>query len=346
VNYEAAGPSPVGHEVFTLEDAARGRTLTVQVWYPADEGARAAAAAGVPLEELVPEGPDRDLLKGLVAVAPERCTTRKTGSAAGATPGAGTFPLVVFSHCHGCLRFSALSVAERLASHGIAVIAPDHAGGTLFDAQAGKLADINDTFLETRSKDVSFVLDAALDAGNGQMPAALRGRFDGAKLGMMGHSFGAATTGKVLQDDVRFKAGFAMAAPPAFLGGVEMAKIEEPIFLLLAQEDNSIGVFGNKVLRDNFKAAVGPAWLAEVADAGHWSFSDICALTEGLKPGCGQGKRQTDKTDFSYLDIDVGRGIAEGYAAAYFARWLGGDAGAEGYLGAGHPADRVQVQKK
>lgn len=46
VKYEAAGPAPVGHEVFSLEDAARGRTLTVQVWYPADEGARGGGGGG------------------------------------------------------------------------------------------------------------------------------------------------------------------------------------------------------------------------------------------------------------------------------------------------------------
>jgi predicted dienelactone hydrolase len=336
----------VGHERFTLEDTVRGRSLQVQVWYPADEGARAAADEGVPLPELLPEGPERDALVALIAQAPERCTSRRTRSAPGAAPADGVFPVVLFSHCSGCLRFSSLTVAERLASHGIAVVAPDHAGGTLFDAQAGQLAAIGDEFLGVRAGDLRAVLDAVLDPAHPSVPGALRGRLDGSRVGVMGHSYGAATAGKVLQDDPRFRAGFVMAAPPAFLGGVEMKQIQAPVFLLLAGEDNSIGAVGNNLIRSNFKDAPGPAWLAEVTDAGHWSFSDICALTPSLQPGCGEGKRQSDKSDFTYLDIDTGRGIAASYAAAFFAWTLLQRPEAEGYLGIARPETQVTLSRK
>jgi predicted dienelactone hydrolase len=346
ISFDEPGARPVGHERFTLEDTVRGRSLQVQVWYPAAEGARAAAAEGVSLPELLPEGADRDTLGALVAQAPERCTSRRTRSAPGVAPADGVFPVVVFSHCSGCLRFSSSTVAERLASHGIAVVAPDHAGGTLFDALAGQLAAIGDEFLGVRAGDLRAALDAVLDPAHPSVPEALRGRFDGARVGVMGHSYGAATAGKVLQEDPRFRAGFAMAAPPAFLGGVEMTKIQAPVFLLLAGEDNSIGAVGNNLIRSNYKDAPGPAWLAEVADAGHWSFSDICALTPSLQPGCGEGKRQSDKSDFTYLDIDVGRGIAAGYAAAFFAWTLLQRPEAEAYLSAARPEPQVTLSRK
>lgn len=345
VAFDQPGAHPVGHERFVLEDPARGRSLPVQLWYPAAEGARAAAEAGVPLEELLSEGPPREELKGLIAQAPERCTTRRTRSAPGVEPASGVFPVVVFSHCSGCLRLSSSTVAERLASHGIAVVAPDHPEGTLFDARAGQLAPVNETFLGVRAEDVRVTLDAVLDPANAAIPAPLRGRFDGARVGMMGHSYGAATTGKVLQGDARFKAGFAMAAPPAFLGGVEMKQLQAPMFLLLAREDNSIGVFGNDLIRANYKDAPGRAWLAEVRDAGHWSFSDICALEPSLQPGCGQGKRQADKSEFTYLDIDTGRSIAASYAAAFFAWTLRQDADAEAFLAARPGADVELLSK-
>ena len=43
---EAPGPYPVGTTTVTLTDAARDRSLRVEIWYPATEAARATAAAG------------------------------------------------------------------------------------------------------------------------------------------------------------------------------------------------------------------------------------------------------------------------------------------------------------
>ncbi|HRG99120.1 MAG TPA: hypothetical protein PLR99_22880, partial [Polyangiaceae bacterium] len=67
--YEKAGPHPVGHATFVVTDASRGRALRLEVWYPADTSAGAAAAAGTPLAELEPPGEARDALAALVAKA-------------------------------------------------------------------------------------------------------------------------------------------------------------------------------------------------------------------------------------------------------------------------------------
>ncbi|MCU0654968.1 MAG: dienelactone hydrolase family protein [Polyangiaceae bacterium] len=345
-SFEAPGVFPVGHERVVLQDVARGRSFGVQLWYPAAEEARGAAEQGVPVEELLEEGARKEEFRGLLAQAPERCTSRRTRSAAGAKPAEGSFPVVVFSHCSGCLRFSSFTVAERLASHGFAVVAPDHEGGTLFDARAGALAPLNGEFLGVRADDLRFTLDTLLDGASEALPAPLRGRLDGSKVGVLGHSYGAATAGKVLQEDGRFLAGFAMAAPPASIGDVQMKNIAEPLFLLVAQEDNSIKTLGNLLIEDNFNAAVGPAWLAEVKDAGHWSFSDLCAIEPSFQPGCGPGKRQSDGSDFTYLDIDQGRSIAASYATAFFSWTLRGDEQARGFIEAGAPSAVVQVRRR
>jgi dienelactone hydrolase len=344
--YEGLGPHPVGHAIFTLDDPARSRSMTVQIWYPATDAGRDQATAGTPLDELVPNAADRASLAGLLAKAPAGCTSPRTRSAAGLDPIAGPLPLVVFSHCHGCLRFSAFSIAESLASRGVAVIAPDHADDTLFSQLAGGNAPINDAFLATRVGDIKATLDAALAPGAPALPEALRGRFDAARVGMMGHSFGTLTTGATLIADPRIKAAFTMAAPPALLGGVTMTAIKQPIFLLLAREDNSIGEVGNNTIRGNFKDANPPAWLAEVSDAGHWSFSDIAGLAPWLVPGCGEATRQTDKDQtFHYLANDTGRALGSAYAAAFFSLTLLGDEAARPYLAAPHLAD-VSVSHK
>jgi dienelactone hydrolase len=339
-SYEGLGPHPVGHAIFTLDDPARSRTLTVQVWYPATDAGHDQAAAGTPLGELVPDPADRASIEGLLAKAPAGCTSPRTRSAAGLDPVAGPLPLVVFSHCHGCLRFSAFSMAEALASRGVAVIAPDHADDTLFSQLAGGNAPIDDAFLAIRVGDIKATLDAALDPAGMALPAALRGHFDASRVAMMGHSFGGLTTGATLAADPRVKAGLVMAAPPALLGGVTMAAIKQPVFLLLAREDNSIGEVGNNTIRGNYKDANPPAWLAEVSDAGHWSFSDIAGLAPWLVPGCGMATRQTDHdVTFSYLANDTGRALGSAYAAAFFSLTLLGDEAARPYLAAAHLAD-------
>ncbi len=345
--YEKAGPHPVGHATFRVTDAARARTLRLEVWYPAAATAAAAAAAGTALEDLEPPGEEHDVLAGLVAKAGP-CTRKRVGSVADLPPLAGAgWPVVAFSHCHGCMRYSSAQLAERLASHGVAVVAPDHASNTLFDALKGTRVNIDAAFLAVRAADVRFTLDTVLDPANPALPDALRGRFDASKVGVMGHSFGAVTAGAVLNQDPRVRAGFAIAAPLDALGGVEVAKLNQPVFFLLAQEDNSISEIGNNILRTNFGAMTAKAWLAEVADAGHWSFSDVCGLHASFGAGCGKARRQTDTDlELNYLENEGARALGAAYAAAFFQGQLAGDAAGLAFAGGAHPPDLVTLKSR
>lgn len=347
-DYGQPGPHPVGHTRIVIDDASGTRMLPVQIWYPAEAAAAAEAEAGVPLPELEPPGPERDLLTDLVAEAPAGCTRPQTRSASEADPAAAAapYPLVVFSHCHECVRFSSFSIAERLASHGFAVAAVDHVDNTLYDAQAGSGVPLTSEFLAVRATDVARVLDVLLDPGAPELPPALAGRFDPARVGAMGHSFGAVTTGLVLQDDDRVRAGVVIAAPVQnpLLPGVSLAEIDEPMLMMLAQEDNSILEVGNVLLRGNFADASPPVWLVELADAGHWSFSDVCGLVPAFDPGCGDGLRQTQPlTPFTYLDNELARDIAASYAARFFAAHLRGEAAADAELDVADPPEIVTV---
>lgn len=347
-DYGQPGPHPVGHTRIVIDDASGTRALPVEIWYPADPAEAAAAEAGVPLEEFEPRGPERELLAGLVVDAPAGCTRAQTRSAAEAVPAAAAapFPLVVFSHCHECVRFSSFSIAERLASHGFAVAAVDHVGNTLYDAQAGTGVPLSSEFLAVRATDVARVLDVLLDPGAPELSPELVGRFDPARVGAMGHSFGAVTTGRVLQDDDRVRAGVVIAAPVQnpLLPGVALAEIAEPMLMMLAQEDNSILEVGNNLLRSNFEQANPPVWLVEFADAGHWSFSDVCGLVPAFDPGCGDGLRQTEPlTPFTYLDNELARDTAASYAARFFAAHLRDEAAADAELDVADPEGIVTV---
>ncbi|MCO4763574.1 MAG: dienelactone hydrolase family protein [Myxococcales bacterium] len=342
------GRFAVGTMTYALVDQARGRTLNVEVVYPV-AASSAAAAGALDMASFCTSTADKEAMAQLLAKAPTDCPTRSTDVVVGGAIAKGKFPVVVFSHCHDCTRWSSLGLLKRLASHGVVVLAPDHAGNTLFDKLAGNSINLfgqGKTFVGLRVGDLKAVLDDA-EAGSA-LPKALADHLDFSRVGAMGHSFGSVTAGLFSQTDPRVKAAIGVAAPMQnpLLPGVDMAKLKMPVLLFLAEEDNSIGTIGNQFLTDNFEATVGPAWLVSVADAGHWSFSDVAGLHEMFDPGCGKAKRMTDGTEFSYLPVSEAQHIASSWASAFFAAHLEGDAGAIDFL-AEKPGDsRVTVTRR
>ena len=132
------------------------------------------------------------------------------------------------------------------------------------------------------------------------------------------------------QTDSRMVSVMGIAAPMEnpLLPGVDIGSLDLPLMLVVAEEDNSITEAGNVLIRSNYTSAPGPAWKAEVADAGHWSFSDLCGLVETFDPGCGTDERQTAPGEvFSYLEPAQGRHIVSSLAAAFFLQTLTVQAG-------------------
>jgi len=347
-DYDSAGPHPVGNLSFELADPAGVRPLRVELWYPASAAARTAAATGQALIDFELEAADRASLEALVDVAPDECVRKQSNSAAAPELAsvAKPLPTVVFSHCHGCARFSSYSLAERLASHGFLVAAVDHAGSTLFDQLLDELPPLDASTLELRRDDVIRVIDELLDPAAASLPSELVGLADGERLGVFGHSFGAVTTGLVLQDDPRPRAGVAIAAPleNPVLPGVMMAAIAEPLLLIVAVEDNSITEFGNMAIRTNFTMANPPVWKLEFADTGHFGFADLAGLSEYFAAGCGDGERQTDGEPFSYADPFAVRSLAATRVTAFFALHLLGDEHARAQLEADDPLLDIDVR--
>ncbi|MCB9741958.1 MAG: hypothetical protein H6741_09845 [Alphaproteobacteria bacterium] len=331
--YEAPGPYAVAARTLSVEDAARGRSLDVEVWAPTER----AGSHGV-LDFLTTEE-RRAQYQALLDAAPPGCPSTEAGASRDAAPLEGPWPLVLFSHCHSCTRFSSFSVAERLASHGFVVAAPDHSGDALWDELAGEPGPLNTSTLELRGQDMQAVLDAAVAGELGVQVDA---------VGALGHSFGAVTTGWLLQEDARVQAGMLMGAPAdnPLIGGVSIEAIAEPTLFLLLVEDNSITELGNQLIRENFEAIATPTWKLELADAGHWSVSDLVGLTEGFMPGCGEDQRQTDPDEtFTYLDPAQGRDVAAAAAVAFFDAQLRGGEG-ESYLELGRPEGIVEVERR
>ncbi len=332
--YESSGSFAVGNMTLAMTDVSRDRSLTIEVWYPRE----AAAGLGASVEDFVVDVADRAVYQGLLDEAPAGCPSTETGSQRDATPASGSLPLLVFSHCHNCVRFSSFAIAERLASHGFVVAAPDHAGNTLFDDLAGDGVELDSEFLQVRAADISFVIDEMLAGTSGLA-------IDAERIGVYGHSFGAVTTGLVLQNDPRPIAGFAIASPMEnpLIQGVDIESIADPVGFLVAVEDNSITEIGNLFIRNNYRDVPTAAWKGEVADAGHWSFSDICAVHPQFGACCGTADRQTDGSAFTYLPVRDTIAIAQAYVTAFFAAHILDDANAARYLEADRFAGVVTV---
>lgn len=312
-DFDAPGPYATGVTQLSVTTDA-GRVLPVEVWYPAADSARATSNAGFAVETFESDPTRSAQLAMWMEEAPALCTPRRALGARDAPHADGTWPLIVMSHCDKGFRFSMHALAARLASHGFLVAAPDHLDNTRFDGTA----PLNDAFLAVRADDIEAVLDEVL--------ASSQFNADSTRVAMVGHSFGAVTTARVVELDARVKGGFLIAAPAdSILNNGGLTRVTRPLSWLLAMEDNSISYLGNDFIRDNFAHAPKPTWLVEVENAGHWSFSDIAGLGGDYRPGCGDGVRELDGGTFTYLDNDAARALAERTITAWARFTVDGD---------------------
>ena len=261
------GPWAVGLTTTTMVDPARGdRSLPVDIWYPVD----AADTAGVPQAQL-------DLVFTTLGL---------DGVLADPVPSsAGPFPLVVFSHGSGGVRFQSWFLMEALASHGFVVAAPDHVGNTATDALFGT----TDPFAEVarnRPRDVSFVIDQLL-AQNDDRTDPLAPVVDPGNIAVVGHSFGGFTALAVAggfldyQPDPRVKAIVPLAAA-AVLSDEEIEAIDVPTLLMSGTADITVPISGSTE-RVWSHLTTKQAYRVDIVGAGHNSFANPCELAAAFE---------------------------------------------------------------
>ena len=227
------------------------------------------------------------------------------------------------------------------------VVSIDHAGEMPYDPDAsGETLSMEQ--LSERARDIRTTIDSSLDGVLfGQSEVLKSVSVDPSRIGILGHSFGAVTAGKVVQNDPRVRAVAGLAAPidNVLFPGVSIDEINVPLLLVLAEEDNSILELGNDFIRANYVDANPPVWRIDVADAGHWSFSDLCGLTMSFLPGCGSGQRhsagRTGET-FDYRPVAEIIQLTQQYTTAFFLAYLDGRMDAFNRL-SGEPDEGVTV---
>lgn len=263
------GPYAVGRTTFSMVDPSRdGRTFSVDVWYPA----RARDVQGLAKSPI-------DLL--LTTVDSPRAFDNPQ-----VVPGA-EFPLVVFSHGSGGIRFQSWFLMEQLASQGFIVAAPDHPGNTAVDTLFGSSTPFAVT-ARNRPLDVSLVITRMLerDQTAGDLFSQ---RIREADIAVMGHSFGgftaiAAASGWAdVPADPRVKAIVPIAAATRSFSDEQLASITVPSLWLNATSDITVPLDPNathswSVLQSS------PRWRVDIRKAGHSSFANACEILVYLAP--------------------------------------------------------------
>ncbi len=138
------GPYQVGVQTITVTDAERERPLTVDVTFPLLDDVEGAAHRYTFVTGDYYESP-----RAISATADQISVD-------------GPFPLVVYTHGSGGLRYIHSDYTETLASHGYVVVAADHAGNTAID-QFACSQDDGATIAYNRPSDVQVLIDAMLN---------------------------------------------------------------------------------------------------------------------------------------------------------------------------------------
>ena len=267
------GPHPVGVRTLALFDPSRQnptgtgpRALVTEVYYPST----AEAVAGVP--------PDVVTLFGipLIATPTYRDVARAPGS----------FPLLVYSPGSGEARFTHLLLMAHLASHGYVVVGVDHQGNDLLNV------DGDPDTLVNRPRDVSVLIDQFLgfDATAGNF---LEGAIDPERIGVFGHSLGGYTSYALAVGpfalgtftDPRVKAIMPLDGSAQFFSPSDAPAIFSTIHVSTLMFSGPLSPLLDpltQVVFDNIPAGPMVIAFADLRDAGHITFTDVCEVPDDL----------------------------------------------------------------
>ena len=289
---DKAGPFVVGVKTITVIDTKRktnefpeGRPLVIDIWYPA-----------VPPKEGTPKDA-YDVSKDSPPATQE--VIKQTGIAipnlaqeayrdAELYRKGGPYPLILYSHGSGGIRFQSVFQCPHLASHGYIVVSPDHVNNTLYDILAGKDARDSGILLQSaddRPKDMVFVYEE-MKRRNQDAQDTFSGMIKPEQVGITGHSFGGFTSILTPRDLPELKVSIPQAPfTSLFTGlGVQPRHLKDlPIMVLAAKKDLTLdygdeqrGFYEKMIEGEWFGAA--PRYLVTLERGGHFTYSNICDL--------------------------------------------------------------------
>lgn len=346
------GPYAVGVTTTEIDDGSDAhRTLPIEIWYPA------SPARDAPTEVY-------ELKAGSLVLAKLPSPMHAVRDAP-ALYGVGLRPVVVFSHGNGGTRLQSLFLTEHLASHGFIVAAPDHVGNTLAEMINGSALPALDA-AKLRPGDVSRTLDAVI-ASNADARSPIYADADLARVGVVGHSFGAYTSLRIAgatvdpslldtecagpdgglicdgwspgyvfpasQRDQRFAVAVAQAPGGSNVVGDGYEDIAIPTLIMDGTADKTTPWKTESL--EPYEELRVPSELVIIDRAGHFTFSDMCELLDILSDAKSLfGNVFDDGCGPANIDPDEAHRIANGFTTAFLEHWLEGRDDVDSWLDA------------
>lgn len=284
------GPYGVGTTTTFWVDAARTdttdaapRTISAQIWYPADvaSGSTVAAyAAGVDTAG--------DYGRLLTTVRPH---ARRSAPFARKAKRA---PILLFATGRSTSAYDYSAMAEDLASYGYVVVGVNSPGTSRYWRPDGvqipakrppsikmlQEFDQADAFFEPMVRDVSADLRFAvgrLELADASDPI-LKGHLDLKRLAMAGHSNGAISASRACAGDERCRAFLGIEGTQA--REVRKGGVTKPFALLIS--DQSLGFDAENVYRELGSHSPSRYTVIVVKGAGHNTFTDLLLVRPRL----------------------------------------------------------------
>lgn len=293
VNYSRPGPYEVGFTTLSLGDRS------VRVFYPADPAGLASAERVTsyrPGDAYPPE-----VAAVLDATVPELVADLPLDAYRDVVVNdEGPFPVVLQSHGAGGSNLYSSQHLRHEASWGFVVASPDH-------LSRNEVASITNQWggTPTDLDDLTNTL-AALVAANASTDSVLRGGLDTQRVGVEGHSAGAAATYLFALDEPRVKVWIGQAPAPAVTPSGALPPLDRPAMIVAADTDTLVPL---DLAQSQFDRLGTPKRMIVVGRAGHSTFIDRCQaifarggldqylepypqlapLLQGTGDGCGPG---------------------------------------------------------
>lgn len=321
-------------ETFTPESGDK-RELMINVWYPVNpEDAKGITPESYPSEL----GEAISLVFGIPPKVFSYLDTIPTHVVKGAaiSDASPSYPVVLFSPGVRSARFQSMTAVEELVSHGYIVVGMDHPytsarvtfpDGRKVSYEAGpefatseELYQYNVEGVGIRAADARFVLDTLEQWNRNDPNQVLEGRLDLHHVGIMGHSYGGATTAEAMAQDERFQAGLSLEG--GFWGSVSTTALKQPFMYIMsggtAKSLEPDATETEKVAYPEFKpdldhvmtSSLNDTYYLTVENFFHQSFTDISLISPKL---FARGMTPEHNVD-----------ITRSYALAFFDRYLKG----------------------
>jgi dienelactone hydrolase len=286
----------------TAPVAGAERELVVWIWYPTEDRQTAAMVNDyLPAPWRAAFERDRGTLNSKFLTRDLSKVHVHSLREVAVSPRQGAYPVVIMRAGASAAVANYSTLAEDLASHGYVVVGfdvPYRTSVVVFpDGRAMNRTPQNNVelclelgraeqercvnrLLAAWTADVAWVLDR-LERLNASDPSGrFRGRFDMARVGVFGHSFGGATAAQFCHDDLRCKAGIDLDGAP--FGSVVGEGLHQPFLFVLSDQIHSSDPETHRVLADiqsiyDRLPADGRLRIA-IRGANHFLFSDDGAL--------------------------------------------------------------------